>query len=60
MTNLNFYLVSYNKLYERIAQNLDDESKLIITFKLTVQKDKPLNLKHLFPSAVIILRLLAS
>jgi hypothetical protein len=35
-------------------KNLDDESKLIITFKLIVQKDKPLNLKHLFPSAVII------
>jgi len=35
-------------------KNLDDESKYIITFKLTVQKDKPLNLKNLFPSAVII------
>lgn len=35
-------------------KNLDDESKVIITFKLTIQKDKPLNLKNLFPSAVII------
>jgi hypothetical protein len=35
-------------------KNLDDESKLIITFKLTIQKDKPLNLKNLFPSAVTI------
>lgn len=35
-------------------KNLDDESKYIITFKLNVQKDKPLNLKNLFPSAVII------
>lgn len=33
-------------------KNLDDESKVIITFKITVQKDKPLNLKNLFPSAV--------
>jgi hypothetical protein len=33
-------------------KNLDDESKVIITFKINVQKDKPLNLKNLFPSAV--------
>lgn len=33
-------------------KNLDDESKLIITFKINIQKDKPLNLKNLFPSAV--------
>lgn len=35
-------------------KNLDDESKVVMTFKLTIQKDKPLNLKNLFPSAVII------
>lgn len=35
-------------------KNLDDESKVIITFKLKVEKEKPLNLKFLFPSAVII------
>jgi hypothetical protein len=33
-------------------KNLDDESKVIITFKINVKKDKPLNLKNLFPSAV--------
>ena len=26
-------------------KNLDDESKVIMTFKLIIQKDKPLNLK---------------
>jgi hypothetical protein len=33
-------------------KNLDDESKLIITFKLDIPEDKPLNLKLLFPSAI--------
>ena len=33
-------------------KNLDDESKVIITFKISVPQDKPLNLKNLFPSAV--------
>ena len=32
----------------------DDESKLILTFKITIPDDKSLNLKDLFPSAVII------
>jgi len=32
----------------------NDESKLILTFKLTIPEDKSLNLKNLFPSAVII------
>jgi hypothetical protein len=35
-------------------KNLDDESKMIMTFKLTIPEDKPLNLKNLFPSAVLI------
>ncbi len=35
-------------------QNLDDESKLIVTFKLVVNQEKPINLKNLFPSAVTI------
>ena len=35
-------------------KNLDDESKLIITFKLVVQNGKHLNLKELFPNAVTI------
>lgn len=34
-------------------KNLDDESKVIITFRLT-KEDKPLNLKELFPSAILI------
>ena len=33
-------------------KNLDDESKLILTFKLTIKEGKRLNLKNLFPSAV--------
>ncbi len=34
-------------------KNLDDESKVIMTFRLT-KEDKPLNLKELFPSAILI------
>jgi hypothetical protein len=33
-------------------KNLDDESKVIITFKITIPEGKRLNLKNLFPSAV--------
>lgn len=32
----------------------NDESKLIVTFKLLMPEDKSLNLKELFPSAIII------
>lgn len=35
-------------------KNIDDESKLILTFKLTLPEDKRLNLKDLFPSAITI------
>jgi hypothetical protein len=35
-------------------KNLDDESKVIMTFKITVNQEKPLNFKNLFPNAVII------
>jgi hypothetical protein len=35
-------------------KNEDDESKLIVTFKLTVKKDTKVNLKDLFPNAVLI------
>lgn len=35
-------------------KNLDDESKIIITFKLPIQDGKQLNLKELFPNAVMI------
>jgi hypothetical protein len=37
-----------------VYKNLDDESKLIITFKLFLPEDKPLNLKDLFPNAIMI------
>ena len=33
-------------------KNLDDESKLIITFKIDIPENNPLNLKKLFPSAI--------
>lgn len=35
-------------------KNLNDESKLIITFKVSVPDNKKLGLKNLFPSAIII------
>jgi hypothetical protein len=35
-------------------KNLDDESKVIMTFRITVNTEKPLNFKNLFPNAVII------
>ncbi len=33
-------------------KNLDDESKLILTFKLVIPEGKRLNLKELFPNAI--------
>lgn len=33
-------------------KNLDDESKVIVTFKLIIPDGKRLNLKELFPSAI--------
>lgn len=33
-------------------KNLDDESKVIMTFKFVIPKDKYYNLKDLFPSAI--------
>lgn len=35
-------------------KNLDDESKVIMTFRITVNTEKPLNFKNLFPNALII------
>jgi hypothetical protein len=35
-------------------KNLDDESKVIMTFRITVKTEKPLKFKDLFPNAVII------
>lgn len=35
-------------------QNLDDESRVIVTFRLTLTDNKHLDLKNLFPNAIII------
>lgn len=35
-----------------IFQNLDDESKLIVTFKLVLRNGKRINLKKYFPNAI--------
>jgi hypothetical protein len=37
-----------------VFKNLDDESKLIVTFKLVIHDEKRLNLKELFPNALMI------
>lgn len=36
-------------------RNLDDEAKLIVTFKLNIPDDKFLDIKNLFPNAIIII-----
>jgi hypothetical protein len=35
-------------------KNLEDESKIIVTFKLIIEQDKRINLKDLFPNAIMI------
>jgi hypothetical protein len=35
-------------------KNLNDESKLILTFKVTIPESKKLDLKNLFPNAIVI------
>jgi hypothetical protein len=35
-------------------KNLNDESKILVTFKLILQENKKLDLKNLFPNATII------
>jgi hypothetical protein len=37
-----------------VFQNLDDESKLIVTFKFILKEHKKVNLKNLFPNAILI------
>lgn len=37
-----------------VYKNLDDESKLIVTFKFKVKEGKRVNFKALFPSAILI------
>jgi len=53
---LNYLEVKFNINKDKVFgyENLDDESKVIITFKIAIPEDKPLNLKNLFPSAVSI------
>jgi len=41
-----------NKVF--VYKNLDDESKLIVTFKFTLKEGKRVNFKMLFPSAILI------
>jgi len=37
-----------------IFENLDDESKLIVTFKFVISTEKRVNFKTLFPNAILI------
>jgi len=37
-----------------IFQNLDDESKVIVTFKFVISKDKRVNFNSLFPNTILI------
>ena len=53
---LNYLEVKFNINKDKVFgyKNLDDESKVVINFKIVIPEDKPLNLKNLFPSAVSI------
>jgi hypothetical protein len=44
--------ISRNKVF--CYKNLDDESKIIVTFKIILSENKHLDLKNLFPNAIII------
>ena len=46
----NKFNISREKVF--IFQNLDDESKVIVTFKLTLINGKRINLKKYFPNAI--------
>lgn len=35
-----------------VYENLDDESKVIVTFKFVIKEGRKLNLKNLFPNAI--------
>jgi len=48
----NKFSISKEKVF--IYKNLDDESKLMVTFKFTLNEDKKVNFKALFPSAILI------
>jgi hypothetical protein len=51
---LNYLKTTFNVDSVFCYKNLDDESKVILTFRLAINTEQPLNLKKLFPSAVII------
>lgn len=46
------FSITRDKLF--VYKNLDDESKLIVTFKLKLKDGKKINFKTLFPSAILI------
>lgn len=46
------FSIPKNKVF--VYKNLDDESKLIVTFKFTIKDNKKLDFKSLFPSAILI------
>lgn len=51
---LDYLKTSFNIDKVFCYKNLDDESKVIMTFRITVNTEKPLKFKNLFPNAVII------
>lgn len=48
----NKFSIARDKVF--VYQNLDDESKLIVTFKFKLKEGKKVNFKALFPSAILI------
>ena len=48
----NKFSIPKNKVF--VFENLDDQSKVIITFKFVVTENKRVNLKSLFPNAILI------
>jgi hypothetical protein len=48
----NKFGISRDKVF--IFKNLEDESKLIITFKFVLKKNKRINFRSLFPNAILI------
>jgi hypothetical protein len=51
---LNYLKSEFNIEKTFCYKNIDDESKVIITFRLTINTEKPINFKRLFPNAVVI------
>ena len=48
----NKFSITRDKVF--VYKNLDDESKLIVTFKFKLKDGKKINFKALFPSAILI------